>query len=118
MGAEAPAGQGARSAHTGCMKATSNAAPRDASAARVVQLFPDRPLGEPGRRRGRKARRIAVSQYRSMAARVIEESRATVAGAAAGSRLPADLAVRYLHGPNACQHRTSEKDKATSSCPA
>jgi len=40
MGAEAPAGQGARSAHTGCMKATSNAAPRDASAARVVQLFP------------------------------------------------------------------------------
>jgi uncharacterized protein YbjT (DUF2867 family) len=29
------------------MKATSNAAPRDASAARVVQLFPDGPLGDP-----------------------------------------------------------------------
>src|SRR5258708_38060570 len=45
LGVEAPARQGARSAHTGRMKATSNAARRDASASRMVQLFPDGPLG-------------------------------------------------------------------------
>ena len=39
LGVEAPARQGARSAHTGCMKATSNAARRDASAARVRSYF-------------------------------------------------------------------------------
>src|SRR5204862_6972701 len=49
VGVEAPARQGARSAHTGCMKATSNAARRDASAARVAQLFPDGPLALPRR---------------------------------------------------------------------
>src|SRR5258705_498444 len=46
LGVEAPARQGARSAHTGRMKATSNAARRDASAARAAQLFPDGPLAE------------------------------------------------------------------------
>src|SRR5882672_10873247 len=40
-----------RSAHTGRMKATSNAARRDASAARVAQLFPDGPLGSFSSRR-------------------------------------------------------------------
>jgi hypothetical protein len=39
VGVEAPARQGARSAHTGSMKATSNAARRDASAATVIELF-------------------------------------------------------------------------------
>jgi hypothetical protein len=39
MGVEAPARQGARSAHTGSMLATSNAARRDASAARSVNLI-------------------------------------------------------------------------------
>jgi hypothetical protein len=39
-GPEAPARPGARSAHTGSMQATSNAARRDASAATVAKLFP------------------------------------------------------------------------------
>src|SRR5438876_6554096 len=46
MGVEAPAWQGARSAHTGSMQATSNAARRDASASRVAQLFVDGSLAE------------------------------------------------------------------------
>ena len=41
LGVEAPAWQGARSAHTGSMQVTSNEARRDASAFRMVQLFPD-----------------------------------------------------------------------------
>src|SRR5258705_1975193 len=44
LGVEAPAWQGARSAHTGRMQATSNAARRDASAARMMRLFSDGPL--------------------------------------------------------------------------
>ncbi len=44
LGVEAPARQGARSAHTGRMQATSNAARRDASAARMAQLFPGGPI--------------------------------------------------------------------------
>src|SRR4029077_12470384 len=44
LGVEAPARQGARSAHTGSMKATSNAARRDASAARSVNLILSRAL--------------------------------------------------------------------------
>ena len=44
VGVEAPARQGARSAHTGRMKATSNEARRDASAATLYTLFIDRPL--------------------------------------------------------------------------
>ena len=39
MGVEAPARQGARSAHVGNMLATSNAARRDASASKVAKLF-------------------------------------------------------------------------------
>src|SRR4249920_2655064 len=44
VGVEAPARQGARSAHTGRMQATSNEARRDASAATLYTLFIDRPL--------------------------------------------------------------------------
>ena len=40
LGAEAPARQGVRSAHTGSMQATNNAARRDASAARVATYIP------------------------------------------------------------------------------
>ena len=40
---EAPVGQGARSAHTRGMQATSNAGRRDGSAAQLGQLFPSRP---------------------------------------------------------------------------
>jgi len=43
VGVEAPARQGARSAHTGRMQATSNEARRDASAATLYTLFIDRP---------------------------------------------------------------------------
>jgi len=39
LGVEAPARQGARSAHVGNMPATSNAARRDASASKVAKLF-------------------------------------------------------------------------------
>jgi hypothetical protein len=39
VGVEAPARQGARSAHTGSMQTTSNAARRDASAATMRKLF-------------------------------------------------------------------------------
>jgi hypothetical protein len=42
-GVEAPVGQGARSAHTRGMQATSNAGRRDGSAAQLGQLFPSRP---------------------------------------------------------------------------
>ncbi len=48
LGVEAPARQGAKSAHTGRMQATSNAARRDASAARVVTLY-SRPSPYSGR---------------------------------------------------------------------
>ena len=41
LGVEAPARQGARSAHTGRMQGTSNAARRDASAFRMQTLFFD-----------------------------------------------------------------------------
>ena len=65
LGVEAPVWQGVRSAHTGSMQATNNAARRDASAARTVQLFLDGPLvvrfiitvTHRGRRGARPARR-------------------------------------------------------------
>ena len=44
VGVEAPARQGARSAHTGGMEATSNAARRDASAATMTKVFLRGPL--------------------------------------------------------------------------
>jgi hypothetical protein len=43
LGVEAPVGQGAKSAHTGSMQAMSNEARRDASAGKMVMLFPTEP---------------------------------------------------------------------------
>ena len=56
-----------RSAHTARMKATSNAARRDASAARVAHLFPDGPLGVswPMRRCGCVATRRSLVRGRN-----------------------------------------------------
>ena len=50
LGVEAPARQGARSAHTGWMQATSNAARRDASAFRMCTLFMDESFVDIGSR--------------------------------------------------------------------
>ena len=77
LGGEAPGWPGATSAQSGTLQAMSNAASRDASAARMPQLSPDRPLepadeseevlkiheGTPAGRRQRRTNRVTADCF-------------------------------------------------------